>query len=228
MSEIWGLTVLSQHTVRVGRLEEADLHLARLRSYATQLSHQDRVGYEASDLLLQHRREDWAQVRLATTRLSESLGIGTSNPTLIFSHWQSFLALAEGRLSLLERAGDYDRTSARTAAEQASKAHMKFARRYAVAMPHALLMKGRLLTLQGKTEQGEAALEQARAMAIGHSDPYAAARALHFRALAEPLHSPTRDEWLVTAMGEYDALGCRWHVGDVRRLRSGDPGDDLI
>ena len=226
-SEIWGLTVLCQHTIRVGRLEEADVHLARLRAYATQLAHQDRVGYEAADLLLQLRREDWAQVRIATHRLSESLGIGSSDRTLIFSHWLSFLALSEGRLALLERAGEYDRASARTDAEKAIQAHLKFARTYAVATPHALLMKGRLLSLQGKTEPGCSALEQAREMATARSDPYAAARALHFRALAEPTNSQ-RDDWLATAAHEYEALGCRWHVGDVRRLRTGVMADELI
>lgn len=225
MSEVWGLMVLSQHMVRVGRLEEADHYLSRLRGYATQLSHQDRVGYEASDLLLHLRRENWAQVRLAATRLSESLGVGTSSRTLIFSHWQSFFSLAEGRLALLERAGAYDRTSARADAAKTSKAHMKFARTYPVAMPHALLMSGRLLTLDGKVERGRATLDRARTLAQQQSDPFAAARALHFRALTEPLQTSQREKLLATAQSEYETLGCRWHEGVVRRLLAGDPGD---
>ncbi len=217
IDRVWGLLVLAKTSLRLGRLDEAKEYINELRRVASRLEHQERVSYEAIEVLLQLQREDWPQLRLAVSRLSESLGVGSRSNVMIWAHWQSFSALCDGRLTLLDRAGDYERRNAADDANRACKAHLKFAKTFPVSLPYALLARGRVLCLEGDPQEGSRVLEKARGIAEKFGDPYAQARATDYLALAEPAGSDKRSSLLETARESYASLGCSWEEAVVNR-----------
>jgi hypothetical protein len=223
LDEVWAFLMLAQNTLRTGALDEAEAHVEQLRQLVARLIHQERASYEAAEVLLRVRREDWPQLRLAVTRLSDSLGVGSRKKTMIWAHWQSFTALCEGRLELLERAGDYERHAVEREALRAVKAHLKFAKTYPVARPDALVAQGRLLCMTGQGEKGIQVLQEARASAEQGPQPYARARAAQFLGLAHPPGSTERRRWLSTALEEFRDLGSRWEEKATATALEGRP-----
>jgi hypothetical protein len=199
-------------------MDEIERYVDQLRRMASRLAHQERAAYEALEVHVGIRRQDWPRLRRAVERLGESLGVGSSGQTRIWAHWQSFEALCEGRLELLARASDYERRQVAKDTARAIKAHSSFARLYPVAQPNASLSEGRFRCLQGQVDEGRKVLEAARLAALEAGQPYPAARAAQYLGESHPPGSAERTSLLETAARELSSCGYHWDCARIDEL----------